>query len=194
MHNSRLSSALPVILALSITSSSCLFQKKPVTFTPPPPRTAPTVTAKQPTLADPPLIAGDPMAEIPQAPNSMPDVPPPPAPKPPPRKPSVAAPPKPAAATTAAPDTPAPPRLGQIFTPDQQREYNRSLDQSLEHVKRALAIVAGKSLNQEQNDIANKIRTFQKQAEEAREQDLLTAVELAKRADVLAQDLLERLP
>lgn len=95
--------------------------------------------------------------------------------------------------TQTQPEAPAP-RLGQLFTPDQQREYNRSLDESLERVKRALSIVSGKSLNAEQSEIANKIRTFQKQAEEARDQDLLTAVTLAKRADVLAQDLLQRLP
>ncbi len=41
---------------------------------------------------------------------------------------------------------------------------------------------------------ANRIRTFQKQAEQAREQDLVTAVSLARRAEVLAQDLVGRLP
>jgi hypothetical protein len=104
------------------------------------------------------------------------------------------APPKPTATPTQPDTTPPPPRLGQIFTPDQQREYNRTLDESLDRVRRALAIVSGKALNPEQSEIANKIRVFQKQAEEQREQDLLTAVTLAKRADVLAQDLLERLP
>jgi hypothetical protein len=54
--------------------------------------------------------------------------------------------------------------------------------------------VAGKSLNGEQSEIADRIRTFEKQAEQAREQDLVTAVNLAKRADLLAQDLLQRLP
>jgi len=36
--------------------------------------------------------------------------------------------------------------------------------------------------------------TLQKQAEQARQEDLLTAVSLARRADQLAQDLLGRLP
>lgn len=98
-----------------------------------------------------------------------------------------------------APPTPSPavetaPRLGQIFTPDQLRDYNRTLDESLDRVRRALAVVAGKNLNAEQGEIANRIRTFQKQAEQAREQDLVTAVSLARRADLLAQDLLGRLP
>jgi hypothetical protein len=54
--------------------------------------------------------------------------------------------------------------------------------------------VAGKALNAEQSEIAERIRTFQKQAEQARDQDLVTAVNLARRADLLAQDLVERLP
>lgn len=123
----------------------------------------------------------------------MAELPPPPARKPAPRRPVVAtAPPKPAAAPQ--PEASPSPRLGQLFTPDQQREYNRTLDESLERVKRALAVVSAKPLSPEQSEIANKIRTFQKQAEQAREQDLLTAVTLAKRADVLARDLLERVP
>jgi hypothetical protein len=39
-----------------------------------------------------------------------------------------------------------------------------------------------------------RIQTFQKQAEQARELDLVTAVNLARRADLLAQDLIKRLP
>ncbi len=61
-------------------------------------------------------------------------------------------------------------------------------------MRKALAIAAGKNLNANQSEIVNRIRTFQKQAEQAREQDLVTAVNLARRADLLARDLLERLP
>jgi hypothetical protein len=42
--------------------------------------------------------------------------------------------------------------------------------------------------------ILNRIQTFQKQAEQARDADLVTAVNLARRADLLAQDLIKRLP
>lgn len=190
----RLGVRVGLVLALSVLSSSCLFKKAPMAFTPPPPRAQPTVRFDPVRLtAPPPLIVGNPASNVPQAPNAIAELPPPPVPKPAPRHPAVAtAAPKPST-PAAAPETPAP-RLGQVFTPDQQREYNRTIDESLERVKRALAIVSAKSLNAEQNEIANKIRTFQKQAEDAREQDLLTAVTLAKRADLLAQDLLERLP
>jgi hypothetical protein len=64
----------------------------------------------------------------------------------------------------------------------------------MERVKRALTMVAGKNLTAEQKDIAERVQTYMKQAEQAREQDLVTAVNLARRADLLAKDLLERLP
>jgi len=126
----------------------------------------------------------------------MPEVPGPPPARPAPRRgPGTPAPPKAAAVPpVTAPDQPAPPKLAQIFSPEQARDYNRALDESLENVRKALSAVSGKTLNAEQSDMANRIRTFAKQAEQAREQDLVTAVSLAKRADLLAKDLLERLP
>src|SRR6185436_5295108 len=102
--------------------------------------------------------------------------------------------------TTSSPVKPAPvtttpqPRLGQIFTADQLRDYTRALEESLDRVRRALGVLDRRPLTREQIDIRNRIRTFQKQAEQAREQDLVTAVSLARRADLLAKDLLERLP
>ena len=89
--------------------------------------------------------------------------------------------------------TPAP-RLGQIFTADQLREYNRALEESLERVRKVLGTVAGRNLNPELTQMVGRIQIFQMQAEQAREQDLVTAVNLARRADLLAQDLVKRLP
>jgi hypothetical protein len=74
------------------------------------------------------------------------------------------------------------------------RVYKLELDEMLDGIRKILAVVAGKTLNEEQNEIATRIRTFQRQAEQAREQDLVTAVSFARRADLLAQDLLGRLP
>lgn len=118
--------------------------------------------------------------------------PPPPAPvrrtPPPPPKVQATAPPpeQPPAVVT--------PKLGQMFTPEQAREYNRDLDESFARVDGALARLEGKHLNADQIETADRIRTFRKQAEQAREQDLVTAVSLARRADLLAKDLLGRLP
>jgi hypothetical protein len=92
-------------------------------------------------------------------------------------------------------EQPPPPRLGQIFPPEEIRQYNRAIDESLTRVKRALETLAHKSLNPDQQLEVSRIATFQKQAEQARDsQDLLTAKSLAERADTLAQDLLGRIP
>jgi superfamily II RNA helicase len=111
----------------------------------------------------------------------------------PPKRTPVAVAPKPP--ITATPAEPVPvPRLGQIFTQDQQREYTRTLEEALERVRKQVAAIERRSLNADQNRTLETIRTFQKQAEQAREEDLLTAVNLARRADLLAKDLLGRLP
>ena len=79
-------------------------------------------------------------------------------------------------------------------TPEQAREYNQALAESFARVDTALARLEGKPLTAEQSETADRIRTFRRQAEQAREQDLVTAVSLARRADLLAKDLLGRLP
>lgn len=122
----------------------------------------------------------------------LPEPPKPPAPAkaPPPRPPATAAP----SASVVEPTTPAPPRPVQIYTAEEQREFNRELDDSLNRVRQALARVENRSLNAEQRDIVNRIKTFQQQAEQERNQDLVAAVSLARRADLLARDLVGRLP
>jgi hypothetical protein len=196
MHNPRRLSA--ALLALSVSSTSCWFRKShAVVFTPPPPQSQPQkADANEPAvLPAPPNIEGNPTATMP--PQTLETMPPqlePPR-APPPRRGNVATtPPKPSPTPAPAPEPPPPPKLGQIFTGDQLREYNRALDESLERVRKALGVLAGKNLNAEQGEIAKRIRIFQRQAEQAREQDLVTAVSLARRADLLANDLLKRLP
>lgn len=145
-------------------------------------------------LPSPPKIEGDPSATLPPVTSTIPEAPEPPKPRPAAKKGSVAtSPPKAIAPSAQPPEQPAPPKLAQIFTADQLRAYHRTLDESLDRVRKALAMIAGKTLNAEQTEIANRIRTFEKQAELARDQDLVTAVSLARRADLLAQDLLQRL-
>jgi hypothetical protein len=184
---------LPLVVALSLGSSSCWFRKaKPVrVFVPPPPPPRAPLPTRVPDLPPAPDVKIEASSEVPGVPAEMPAaLPPPPAPRratPPPR----AATPPPAVTPETA--TPAP-RLGQIFSAEQSRDYNRTLDESLERVRRTLAQVSGRNLNADLRDMVARIQTFQKQAEQAREQDLVTAVNLARRADVLAQDLLKRLP
>jgi murein L,D-transpeptidase YcbB/YkuD len=102
----------------------------------------------------------------------------------------------PATATTTAPAAPppTPPKPAQIFSPEQERTYVKELDERLQRVRNVLARVVGRNLTPQQRDEVNAIRTFQMQAEQARESNLSTAVEFARRADSLATDLLGRLP
>lgn len=184
------------IFALSLASTSCLRQKTQARlFTPPPARARPAaVQDAMPKLPDAPEIAADPAAiappQLPETPDLTAEIPD--APKRVARRPApVVVPPKPVAQGPVAPVTP---KLAQMFTPEELRENTRALDESLDRVNRILLIVEGKNLTADQKQIAERIRTFRKQAEQAREQDLLTAVSLAKRADLLAKDLIERLP
>ena len=90
------------------------------------------------------------------------------------------------------PDQPVAPKLGQIFTPEQIKEYTRDLDESLDRVRKALTTLGRRRLNTKDSVTVERIRTFEKQAEQARREDLVTAAQLAKRADELAQDLLRQ--
>jgi hypothetical protein len=184
------------ILALSLASTSCLRQKAQArVFTPPPMRPARVPEAQRP-IPDPPQIVVDAASIVPpglleMSPEMTLEMPA--APKPVARRLAPApAPPKPVAPQV--PESPVTPKLAQMFTVEERREHTRTLDETLERVNRELAMVEGKNLTLEQKEIAERVRTFRKQAEQAREQDLLTAVSLARRADLLAKDLLERLP
>jgi hypothetical protein len=188
------------VFALSLASTSCLRQQRTQAraFTPPAPRTWPAVPDTVPALAGAPQIAADQTSTQPpplpgMTPETMPEVPE--APKRVARRPvpSVIPANKPPTATPAELPVTAP-RLAQMLTPEELRENTRTLLDTLTRVNRALAIVEGKNLTADQKEIAERVRTYRKQAEQAREQDLLTAVNLARRADLLAKDLLERLP
>jgi hypothetical protein len=119
----------------------------------------------------------------------------PPQPAPAAKKParSVAAP-----ATTPAPSAPAPtptaapalpPKLGDILTPDEQKQYSASIDQSLSHAQANLNAIAARQLNKEQQAEVEQIRNFMQQAQATRSSDLGGAKSLAERAEVLARDL-----
>jgi hypothetical protein len=66
----------------------------------------------------------------------------------------------------------------------------RQTEQSLSAAERNLAATAGKSLNATQSDLASKVRGFISDAREAgRAGDWARARELAKKAQVLAEEL-----
>ncbi len=207
MGNRRPSSvsllAIPATLALAMLASSCLFHHTAVAFTPPPPQAAPVPDEADPRVSDPPLIASLPGLSNESigpavVPNGVPEAPAPAEPKPTPRRNNNpvgvnTTPPKPTPVPPADPQ-PAAPRLGQILSPDKVREYNHTLDESLDRVKRVIANLQRKNLTPGQAEILKQIQVFQMQAEQAREKDLVIAVSIATRADVLAKDLQERVP
>lgn len=191
----RLTGSRAFVLGVSVCLGGCTwmpFHKSARVFTPPPVQSNTASLKPVPMLDRPDLEITMSLGE-PAFPEIEPELPGPPKPAAPPvRRPPVATAPKPV--QPPAPETPSAPKIVQIFTPEQQREYIRELDESLQRVRRALDVVSRKNLTTEQSDAAERIRVFERQAEQARDQDLVTAVNLAKRADLLAKDLLDRLP
>ena len=188
--------AVWLCVASTLGTTSCFFRKPPPRVFVPPPR--PIRPLEQPQL--PVVLPGPPettitlaavLPNVPETPLRIAGPPPVAAPK----RPPVAASPKPAAtAPNSATVIEAPaPRLTQILTAEQTREYNKTIDDNLDFVRKALVQAERKNLTAEMKDIAENIRSFQKRAEEERTQDLVTAASLARRADVLAKDLLDRL-
>ena len=178
-------------LAAMVMTTGCLFHKaKPVAYTPPPPR--PKVK-----LGPPPVLPAGPDLEAdvslpPSLPVYIPAVPEPPRP-PRPKPPPVAIGPKLPTTPSTDPVVPAP-RLGQIFTAEEIKEYNSDLDRNLDNVRKLLGTLGRRAKSAEDRQTVERIQTFLRQAEQARQEDLVTAVSLARRADLLAQDLLKRLP
>jgi len=172
--------------------SACGMGKLPPrTFVPPPVRPAPEIDKSPPILPQPDILeAGGPALKPPVLPATMPQAPPPPPPAQARRPNPVAVSPKPPPAEIISPA----PRLEQSFTQAELKENRQALDESLGRVKQALDAVARKRLTSQQTNTVSRIKTFQGQAQKAaREQDLVTAVSLAKRADQLARDLLQSL-
>jgi hypothetical protein len=177
-----------LITPFAVTSCG---RKQPRIFYPPPLAARVQTIAEVPELPAPPdltfgfAVSDD--AEL-WAAATLPGLPPPPAP-PAPAKPKPQVP----VAIVEPPPTADAPRLVQIFTPDQERSMRRELQDTLARVETLMGGLRVKNLRPADREILTTIETFQKQAEQARDQDLVTAVSLAKRADQLAKDLSDRL-
>jgi ABC-type sugar transport system substrate-binding protein len=113
-----------------------------------------------------------------------------PAAKKPTRAPTA---PAPAAASSTPPPPPAPaapaPKLGDILTPDEQKQYNAAIDQSLSRAQASLNSVGGRQLSKDQQAQLEQIRNFIQQAQAARGSDPAGGKSLSERAEVLARDL-----
>lgn len=192
----RLRGALAgILLAASILpSGGCLFRKKKPT--PPPaqiPVAKPVPPAKQDPMPPPPKVDAQapPLSTVPAPPQEI-DVPnpPPQQPRRPRRNAPVAAQPAPQEPSQSQqPPTPEPPKLVQLLTADEQRRYQGELEQYLRNAEAIVAQASTRTLDAQQSDMVIRIRSFTQQAREQRDTDLMTARNLAQRADVLAKDL-----
>lgn len=176
-----------------MASSSCrLIRRTPSrpAAAPPPTRTA--------TIPEPPPRPEPPPPEVPVPPELAPsepqivqqetvDIPKLSPPEPKKRARTVRQPAQESAAE-ARPQQPAL-QLQQILTPEQQRESNEAINQSISRAQLTLSALNQRTLTKDQATSVERIRSFIAQAEQARKSDLLTARALAERADVLAQDL-----
>ena len=185
-------------IGLSLGLSGCWFGKKTTAIPPPPaaqPKQVPPVKPpeqpqpEQKPLPTPPSPGIEEPAQITlPAPQKT-------SPSRPPAKKRTLPPAPPQAAPPAEPQvqTSPPPQLGEILSGAQRRQYEADYAQSLSRARSALQQASGKSLSPTQRETVERIQTFIRQAEESKGKDLATALQLARRADVLGQDLLKDL-
>lgn len=200
----KIAVAVATILMTMGLSGCWSFRKKAVKSLPP--LTAPTIGLPPAPMELPPEATGPIEVESPPAPPEVvitkPESRPHPEAKPakpasrPPAPRPAAAPPAPASTPPPEPvvevpvtQPPPPPQLGEIISDQRLVELRSELAMSLERARAALTLAARRSLTRRQRETAERVRTFIRQAEEARSRDISTAVQLARRADLLAQDM-----
>jgi len=198
--------AVLAVAAFVVTLGGC-FQPHRKLILPPP---APVVAKEmpQPQIEDPPRMEAQiPPIDLERIPRpAYPRIEPPRAQPSPPRKPpatpaaggsSAGTPaPSPPVPETETPPTPAPatPQLSEILTEDRRRQYETEFAGYVGRAKEVLNRASrGRRLSLRQQQTTLRIQTFLQQAEESKVKDVVTAVELARRADLLAQDLLKSL-
>jgi len=162
-----------LMVLMAMAETAC--HKKPIVL-PVAPQPAP--------VAAPPEVT-PPVAVTPPSQVEPPVTPPPeepPKPQPPIRRPTRPAPSGPAAPIQ-------PPRLGDLLTPQQQRQYNNDIDRSLGRAQASLRSIGGRQLSAEQHERVVQVENFIQQAQAARKSNLPGAKSLAERAEVLARDL-----
>jgi hypothetical protein len=170
-----------VLLLLGLTGCR---KRKPVPLPFKPPQSRPAVI-ETPEIAPPPELsatAGHPSATLPAG-LALPPLAAPPKPRP-----AIAAPP-------VQPQAPPPvlPELRPILTAAETRDLERAINARIARARSLLRSIEGKRKSGPQTVVVDQIRTFIRQAEEARKTDLLRANNLAERAEVLASDLAQQL-
>jgi len=168
-------------LAVLLAAFECACAKRHVAA--PVPSTPPAAPAE---IAPPAALPPPPATSAPAAPAQTPQ------PQPPPQSPPPASTPprstRPAEPNSSGQPNPAP-RLGEILTTEQERQYNSAIDQSLARTQSSLGAIANRKLTKEQQAVVAQIQSFVQQAQTTRKSNLPAARSLAERADVLARDL-----
>jgi len=151
----------------------------------------------QPEFEDPPEIAGPP-SEIPMEAitlDPLPEMETPP-PKPVTRRRPTAPPATPIPTTPVTPEVepppvpvPTTPQLSEILTEDRRKQIEADLLASVARANEAVKRAAGRRLNERQQEYLQRIKTFLEQAEKSKANDLAAALQLARRADLLGEDL-----
>jgi hypothetical protein len=188
------------VIVLSAALNGCLFRKKPAPPLQPPPLPSPV----QPAPPDPMPVPGvePPAQEMQTAPAPSvqePELPPAPQEPAKPATRSGQSPPGPRPAATpdsgpaeAQPAAPKP-QLGEVVPSAQRVQLMQEYQTAANEARQALEAASGRSLSEEQSAGLVRIRSFLSQAESLSGGDPRAAAELARRALVLARDLLKSL-
>jgi hypothetical protein len=85
------------------------------------------------------------------------------------------------------------PQLREIISGERRRQYEAEFAQGVGRAGAALKEASTRTLTASQRETVSRIRTFLTQANAARDSDISTALQLARRADLLGQELLKTL-
>jgi hypothetical protein len=183
---------LLIVLAIAV-SCNPFRRSRPQLQLPPPPVPEAKAEPDLVELPEPPLVEQPSVGSLPTPPvEPMPEPEPPTVDEPKPaRRPTPAAKTPPPGGPEPPVEQPQPtaPRLTQLLSPAEAQAYRQSIDTMLARAEENFARLAGARLTTDQQANLDRARGFVKQAQQAREGDLVTAHSLAQRADVLAQDL-----
>jgi hypothetical protein len=194
--------AILAVAALVFASAGCFQSHRKLVLPPPAPVVEKPVP--KPQIEEPPRMEAQiPPIDVERA--SLPQIKPPvPKPAPPKRPPATAGASSPTGpATTSNPEgeapssppvvAPATPQLSEILTEDRRRQYETEFAGYVSRAREILSQASHRRANNQQQQTILRIRTFLQQAEESKVKDIVTALQLARRADLLAQDLLKSL-
>jgi len=193
LNTGRTNLAALLTLAMGLACSGCFGGAKKTVrrFVPPPPvARANSVPSATPFSADMMQIPPEFEPELTEDTTSLAvELPPAMVPKPPPR-PAARNIPQPATPTPVVP-TPAPsgPQLGELLSPAERRQVETDFLATVRRATELLNRTMRRSLTAGQRDTVERVQVFLQQADQEKNRDLPTALQLARRADLLVQDL-----